>query len=301
MHRRVILLLMAACAFLAPAGLWFKAAQQHVSAQTAPAVRFIAFGDSGTGDEQQAALARAMAAQSFEFALLLGDNIYPDGNQKDVAAKFERPYAELLKRGVKFYATLGNHDVRSGREWEIKYPNFNMGGHPYYSFVQGDKLVEFFALDSTNFDAPHAQWLERALAASTARWKIAFFHHPLYSSGSTHGSDTKLRAQLEPLLVRHGVAVVLSGHDHLYERLKPQKSVQYFVSGAGGKLRRGDLRANSPLTVYGNDEVSSFMLFEATAERLSFKALDAAGRTLDGGEILPLPAMRPAAAAAGVK
>jgi hypothetical protein len=293
MNRRAFLALAAAATRLRPTTISL--------AQSPKPVRFIAFGDSGTGDEQQAALARGMATQEFEFALMLGDNIYPDGNKADVAAKFGRPYAELLKRGVRFYASLGNHDVKAGREWEINYPNFNMGGHHYYSFVQGDKLVEFFALDSNYFDATQAQWLERGLAASTARWKIAFFHHPLYSSGSTHGSTLSLRAKLEPLLVKHGVAVVLSGHDHIYERLKPQKSVQYFVSGAGGKLRRGDLRDNSPLTAYGNDEVSSYMLFEATAERLSFKALDASGRTLDSGEILPLPAMRPAAAAAGVK
>ena len=298
MQRRTFLALASAAATKTLAGtprpLLFKQATQT------QVVRFIAFGDSGTGDEQQAALARAMAVQQtatgFTTALMLGDNIYPDGNKQDAAAKFERPYAELLRRGVKFQAVLGNHDVRKGREWEINYPNFNMGGRAYRSFTLGENLIEFFALDSTEYDDAQARWLESALAGSQARWKIAYFHHPLYSSGSTHGSDPKLRAKLEPLFVKYNVAAVFSGHDHIYERIKPQQGVQYFVSGAGGKLRRGDLKDHSPLTVVGNDDESSFMLVEVTAAKIAFKALDATGSVLDSGEILPRAAARAAAA-----
>jgi 3',5'-cyclic AMP phosphodiesterase CpdA len=267
----------------------------------APAVRFIAFGDAGTGDNQQAALGRVMAkyqqSQAYDTALLLGDNIYPDGDLANVAAKFERPYADLLNRGVKFHAVLGNHDVRKGREAQVKYPHFNMGGRSYYSFTKGESgvpLVEFFALDTNAFDGAQRRWFETALAASRARWKVAYFHHPIYSSGGNHGSDEKLRGSLEPLLARYGVAAVFSGHDHLYERTKVLQGVQYFVSGAGGKLRHGDLNRRTPFHAFGSDDASSFMSVEVTAERFSFQSIDIDGRVIDSGELTPPVIMRPA-------
>ncbi len=260
--------------------------------KTDHAVRFIAFGDMGTGDRNQYALAKRMAAwhdeDQYDTALLLGDNIYPDGNPDFLPAKFEKPYAELLRRGVRFYAALGNHDVKKGRDAQINYPNFNMGGQAYYSFIKGDGVVEFFALDSTNFDLRQERWLEGALAVSKATWKLAYFHHPIYSSSKTHGSDKALRARLEPLFVRYGVAAVFSGHDHIYERTKPQQGVQYFISGAGsGKLRRGDIDRKSTFFAAGNDETSSFIFVEVTRDRFSFKAIDAAGVIFDSGVLTP--------------
>jgi 3',5'-cyclic AMP phosphodiesterase CpdA len=202
-------------------------------------------------------------------------------------AKFEGPYGELLRRGVSFRAVLGNHDVRKGRETQINYPKFNMGGRLYYSFTKGDGLVEFFALDSNYFDNLQRRWLEVALMASRAKWKVAYFHHPIYSSADRHGSDVDLRSELEPLLVRYGVDAAFSGHDHIYERTRPQKGIQYFVSGAGSKPRRGDLDRRTPFFAAGNDETSSFMSIEVTPERFSFKTIDAGGRVIDSGELAP--------------
>ncbi len=262
------------------------------------AVRFIVFGDSGRGDTAQYELGRTMAAHHwdrfYDMALMLGDNIYPSGEIEDMPAKFERPYAELLRRGVSFHAVLGNHDVKRGREAQTNYRNFNMGGRDYRSFSRGDGLVEFFALDSTYFDLRQQRWLEAALQASQAKWKIAFFHHPIYSSADRHGSKVDLRAELEPLLVKHGVDAAFSGHDHTYERTKPQQGVQYFVSGAGSRTRRGDLERDSPFFGAGHDETSSFMSIEITPERFSFKAIDIGGRVIDSGELAPRVAARAA-------
>jgi len=252
-------------------------------------VSFAAIGDMGTGESEQYSLAKGIAAyhaqHPFDTVLTLGDNIYPNGDPALFKERFERPYADLLQRGVHFYASLGNHDVQRGLQAQIKYANFNMGGKPYYSFVKGDGLIEFFALDSTNMARQQLQWLDEALTRSKALWKVAFFHHPLYSSGITHGSDLKLRAQLEPLFVKYGVAAALSGHDHTYERTNPQRDVQYFVSGAGGKLRKGDIDRRTPFFAAGNDRVNSFMYFEAATEKLSFWAVDAAGNILDKGAL----------------
>ena len=259
----------------------------------ADVVRFVALGDTGTGGKAQYAIARRMLSyhdeKHYETVLLLGDNIYPNGNPAELPAKFEKPYAELLKRGVRFRAVLGNHDVQRGREAQMRYQPFNMGGRAYYSFVEGNGLVEFFALDSNKMDRAQLKWLEEALSASKARWKIAFFHHPIYSSSMEHGSSLKLRALLEPLLVRYGVAAVFSGHDHVYERIKSQQGVKYFVSGAGGKLRRGDIIRNSPLFEAGNDEFNSFMYVEVKRERLTFWAVEPEGRILDVGYLAPPP------------
>ncbi|HKQ75108.1 MAG TPA: metallophosphoesterase [Blastocatellia bacterium] len=269
-----------------------------VTQSPAEAVRFIAFGDSGKGDRAQYELARMMVAHHwsrfYDTALMLGDNIYPDGDWEDMPAKFEGPYGELLRRGVSFHAVLGNHDIKKGQETQIRYPKFNMGGRSYYSFTKGDGLVDFFALDSNRFDHLQRRWLEVALMASRARWKVAYFHHPIYSSAERHGSDVDLRSELEPLLVRYGVDAAFSGHDHIYERTTPQKGIQYFVSGAGSKPRRGDLDRRTPFFAAGNDETSSFMSIEVTPDRFSFKTIDAGGRVIDSGEL----ASRAAASAA---
>lgn len=307
MHRRgfsfVFILLALGCV------CWAKAAgggAQSADSDAAPprgeapagAVRFVALGDTGTGGAAQLAVARRMAAfreeHPFDTALLLGDNVYPDGNPAGLSKKFEQPYAELLAGGVRFYAVLGNHDVRRGRAAQVNYAPFNMGGRPYYSFAKGDGLVEFFALDSNRVDAEQLRWLEGALAASKARWKLAYLHHPLYSSGKTHGSNLRLRALLEPLFVRHGVAAVFAGHDHVYERTTLQRGVQYFVSGTGGQLRPGNIDRRSPLFAAGNDQVHSFMYVEVARDRLSFWAVDAGGRVLDSGALQPPPGVKEA-------
>lgn len=253
------------------------------------AARFAALGDTGTGGEGQWAVARRMeelhAAQPFDTVLLLGDNLYPDGDPAGLQEKFERPYAELLRRGVRFRAVLGNHDVKSGRSAQINYAGFNMGGRSYYSFAEAGGLVEFFALDSNAVGEAQTAWLEGALAASEAPWKIAFLHHPPYSSGMKQGSNTGLRSALEPVFVHHGVSAVFSGHDHVYERVRPQRGVQYFVSGAGGQLRRGGLDRDSPLFEAGDDQVNSFISAEVTPECLRFRAVGADGRTLDEGAL----------------
>lgn len=263
-------------------------------------VRFVAIGDMGTGDDNQFAIASRLATyyndHPYDSILTLGDNIYPDGDPSNFQTKFERPYDALLKRGVKFHAVLGNHDVRRGREAQVNYKPFNMNGRAFYSFTKGDGLVDFFAIDSNDFDQAQERWLEGALAASEARWKLAYFHHPIYSSARRHGSDTKLRAKLEPLFARYGVAAGFSGHDHTYERTRAQQGVQYFVSGVGGQLRRGDLDRRSPFLLAGNDEVNSFLFVEITRDQLSFRAVDATGRILDSGTLAPREAVRAKAA-----
>ena len=147
------------------------------------------------------------------------------------------PYKPLLDGGVKFYAALGNHDDPSERF----YKPFNMNGERYYSFKPCDAASGSSRSTAPTWTSKQLKWLDDQLAASGSDWKIAFFHHPPYSSGETHGSDETLRTQLEPLFVKYGVNVVLTGHEHFYERIKPQKGIAYFITGSSAKLREGNI------------------------------------------------------------
>jgi 3',5'-cyclic AMP phosphodiesterase CpdA len=252
-------------------------------------LRFAIVGDWGTGDRDAIGTAAQMFASHqrspLDFVVSAGDNIYPNGSGRYFAKNFEQPFASLLKHPLSFYTVLGNHDVEAGRQDQCQYPLFNMSGQNYYKFEKGDGLAEFFMLDSNDFDSAQATWLEGSLRASKAKWKIAVFHHPIYSSGKKHGSAIGLRRHLEPLFARYGVQVAFSGHDHIYERTKPQQGVQYFVTGAGGKTRRGDVDLGSTIRETSFDEDNHFMLIELDDKQVSFKAIAETGSLIDSGSI----------------
>lgn len=247
-------------------------------------VRFMVVGDTGTGTAQQQELADVMvryhAAFPFEFALMMGDNMYGGEKPADFKTKFEDIYKPLLTGNVKFYATLGNHDESNQRFYE----HFNMKGEEYYRFNKGN--IAFYSLNSNYMDKRQVKWLEEELAKDTSEWKIAFFHHPPYSSGGKHGSSSGLREIVEPLFLKYGVNAVFAGHEHFYERIKPQKGIYYFISGAGGKLRPGDVKARSPLTEKAFDRDMSFMLLEIAGDQLHFQVISRTGETVDSGVLM---------------
>ena len=247
-------------------------------------LKFSVIGDSGTGDSNQYRLAKVFSDMrrkfQYEFVIMAGDNMYGSQKASDYTKKFEIPYKPILDEGIKFYAALGNHDQPN----QANYKLFNMNGKRFYTF-RPKAGVRFFALDSNYMDKEQLDWLEKELAASGSDWKIPFFHHPLYSSGSTHGSDMALRDQLEPLFLKYSVDVVFSGHDHFYERIKPQKGIQYFVSGGAGKVRRGDLQ-DEGLMAKGFDAGYHFMLIEIDGDQMHFQVISDLGRTIDSGIVL---------------
>jgi len=244
-------------------------------------LRFAVIGDTGTGTSKQHDLGDTMvqyrAAFPFEFVLMMGDNLYGGETPQDFEKKFSDPYKKLLADKVKFYATLGNHDMAL----QVNYENFNMNGKEYYRFKKGN--VAFYSLNSNYMEKKQVEWLESELAKDTSEWKVCFFHHPPYSSAKKHGSDGQLREVVEPIFLKYGVDVVLTGHDHVYERIKPQKGIYYFVSGAGGKLRSGDVDGASPLTEKSYDRDMHFMLFEVAGDQMYFQAISRTGETIDSG------------------
>jgi len=246
-------------------------------------VRFAVIGDTGSGTEKQrdvgAMMAQYRAVYPFEFVLMMGDNLYGGEAPKDFEKKFSGPYKALLDNNVKFYASLGNHD----QALQVNYANFNMNGKEYYRFKKGN--VAFYALNSNYMDKKQVEWLQSELAKDNSDWKVCFFHHPPYSSAKAHGSDPQLREVVEPIFIKYGVNVVLTGHDHVYERIKPQKGIYYFVSGGGGKLREGDVKDTSTLTEKSYDHDLHFMLFEVAGDQMYFQAISRTGETIDSGVI----------------
>ena len=247
-------------------------------------LKFAVLGDFGTGEKTQYELADQMVRLhdrfKYDFVVLVGDNLYGSERPQDFAKKFEQPYKGLLDRGVKFYASLGNHDAREQRYYKL----FNMDGKLYYSFSPRPD-VRFFALESTYPVPEQFEWLENELKSSKSAWKIVFFHHPLYSSGDRHGSDLRLRDVLEPLLIKYNVSVVLTGHDHFYERVKPQKGITYFVTGSGGQLRKGNIDKRSGITAQGFDTDLVFLAAEIAGDEMYFQAIARDGRTVDSGVV----------------
>ena len=282
-------------------GILFLLGPPSVDAEENAPVRFAVIGDQGTGKKGQYEIAELMAAWHrrlpYKFVITLGDNIYGfpwiDGGKSRFSERFDKPYAELLRRGIIFRASIGNHDKT--KDLIAAKDRFHIEGDKgYYTFTAGEDSdgrpwIEFFVLNSDRDElrdndhcGEQCQWLKDSLARSRAYWKIAYFHHPMYSTGQ-HGSDQLLRRTLEPIFAEYGVDLVFAGHEHFYQRFPPQQDVLHIVSGAAGKLRRGDAASNinkAPAPACSQDSQRHFLLVEAVPERLRMRAI-ALGETVD--------------------
>lgn len=252
-------------------------------------VRFAAVGDTGTGNAAQFAVARAIAAWKPDFMVIAGDVIYPLGQARHYGPRFLAPYRDLVDKLV-IYPALGNHDYLTDQ------------GQPYLDFFappvdaesQTERYyrirwghLEVWALDSNQDHDPasaQTKWLAKTLAASDATWKMAFFHHPPYSSGS-HGSDEKLRKDWGPLFERHDVQLVITGHDHHYERMTPQQAFvkdgvpsHYVLTGGGGAGLRG---VDGEAFTAEAREKYHFVGITLNDRSLNYEAIDDGGKVFD--------------------
>ena len=240
-------------------------------------VRLAVAGDVGTGEADAFRTADVMddldEQSQFDALLLLGDNIYPSGDPTQAQAKVFDPFGPVLDEGTELIAALGNHDVRDG----------NAPGHVdalgmphnWYATEISDVLV--ITLDSTQPDHPEQiEWLRTILSCPRPTWTIVMMHHPPFSAGS-HGSDEEVHRSFVPLFESHGVDLVLSGHDHDYQRSIPINGITYVVTGAAAKLRgvgREDFTAVSWST-------HSFVDLVVYPDRILGQAIDHEGRAID--------------------
>ncbi len=293
--------------------------------RTAPkrggAFRFLAFGDSGSGYPQQYELADRMVTYDPDLCVHVGDIVYPDGRASHYYRKFYQPYRELLMRAA-MYPVLGNHDWD---EYQGK-PAFDVfilpengpkGAIPerHFWFDVGD--VRFIGIDTdARFDEYRQQigpWLDEVLSSSGDRWKIAYFHHCVY----THGNHTPLGKVLQvimPRLEAHGTHVVLVGHNHKYERshpirdgqiVPPQEGIVHVTTGAGGAKLRTSLKPKPDYLCVQNHEQCSFTVVDVTPERLSFQQIGLDGEVIDRfavhHRVRPLPTSKPVALSLGAR
>jgi 3',5'-cyclic AMP phosphodiesterase CpdA len=274
-----------------------------------PLFRFGLLADTGTGSVGQYAVGKALfqqhQARALNMVLLAGDNIYTNGEFEKIKAYFATPYENLLKSGVKFYATLGNHDARADvcgndrgehcaatstqpiKNEQVTYPPFNMGGQRYYTFKQGN--VQFFATETNSLGNPTSptrdaqlKWLDRELGRSKAKVKVVFGHHPLYSVGRYGNNDILIR-DVEPLLVKHKVNLWLDGHDHNYQRSNPIKGVTYVVAGGGG-AGLYPIQSQADWSAYAKS-THSFATVDIYSDQLIVSGIDSNGVILDRGTV----------------
>ncbi len=282
-------------------------------------VHFTAMGDFGTGGSTQAqVLARlSQSGRAGELLLALGDNAYSSGTEQEFQDRMFKPMAAVL-RTVPLFPSLGNHEylTNQGQPYLDNFylpANNPAGTERYYSFNWGP--VHFVALDSNcaiglaTSDrctlAAQKSWVAQDLAATKQPWKVVFFHHPPWSSGE-HGSQLKMRREFAPLFEQYGVDLVLTGHDHNYERSKPMKGdavaasgtrgIPYVVVGSGGATLRPFPGSQPSWTAYRNTSDVGYLDVKVNGGTLSAQFINASGTVRDS---FTLTKTLPAAMAVG--
>ena len=241
------------------------------------AFEFAVIGDFGTGDEDQRAVAEALREWSrrhpIEAVVTTGDNIYEDGHPEEFPEAWHQPYGWVDRAGITVIASVGNHDIETDAGAPVM-ELFSMPGR-WYAHRFGP--VELFVLDGNRpTDPRQLTWLGHALRRSRAPWKVAVFHQPAYSCH--RGGTPEIRARWVPVLLAGGVDLVLSGHDHNYQRFRVQE-MAFVVSGGGGAAldRVGECPAGTPAPLAEIDDRHHFLYGQATSGRLSLQAVPVPG------------------------
>ncbi|HEX8433850.1 metallophosphoesterase, partial [Archangium sp.] len=267
-------------------------------------VHFTAMGDFGTGGTQQANVMKLLAqpSRAGELLLTLGDNAYSSGTEAEFQSNMFKPMAALL-REVPIFPSPGNHEYVTD-QGQPYLDNFYLpANNPeknerYYSFDWGS--VHFVSLDSNCVIglasserctlAAQKSWLAQDLAATRQPWKVVYFHHPTWSSGE-HGSQLKMRREFAPLFEQYGVDLVLTGHDHNYERSKAMKGdavaasgtrgIPYLVVGSGGASLRPFPSTQPSWTAFRDNVNVGYLDVVVDGGTLAAKFITASGSVRD--------------------
>ncbi|MDX2088687.1 MAG: metallophosphoesterase [Kofleriaceae bacterium] len=236
--------------------------------------RFVLLGDTGNGHPAQRAIAARIASEPMDAVIFLGDIAYTSGTHEQLQARFFDVYASLLQR-IPVYAVIGNHDNRTQRGKPFEEAFVLPGNERWYSFDLGD--VHFVALDTTRIGREQARWLEADLAKTERKFTVVVGHHPPYTA-AWRGSSRGFRRWFVPVLERHHVELVVTGHEHHYERTKPLDGIVYIVSGGGGAhLQRTGWKERTAVA----HAKHHFLTMEVRADALVVRAIDIDGHLLD--------------------
>ena len=267
--------------------------EPHRWRTTGDHLSFAAIGDNGSGGRQAMAVAGQLAAtyhhQPFGLVSLLGDICYYGRIRDRFEDVFVRPMSPLIDAGVEFELAIGNHDGRlyfDDEDLSEIENTLELLGTPGRYHMSTHGPADFFYLDSSApgllgpGGAAQLEWLDDNLASATSQWRIVALHHPIYSSGR-HGPTPRLDELLEPVLARHHVDLVLTGHDHHYERTVPIDGITHVVSGGGCKTTPV---GSSPYTAFAAPALE-FLAVEIEGDRLSGRAITPSGAVLDEFEL----------------
>jgi tartrate-resistant acid phosphatase type 5 len=250
-------------------------------------IRVVGMGDFGSGNQAQrdvaAAIVRMGKAQPFDFGVTFGDNFYPSGMTSTDDPRWRDWWEALYSPlGITFYPTLGNHEWYSddGAEAEIAYhsPTWRFPS-PYYTFTAGP--AQFFAVDTSEISEEEVLWLDRAIAASTAKWKVVFGHHPIFAPEKSAKSGAYMKymqARLWPLL-RGRVDAYLCGHQHAMAHMDPREGVHFFMSGGGGAAL-GKVSKKAPGAIFA-ESTFGFLTLEADGASMKIAIFDTDGKPFD--------------------
>jgi hypothetical protein len=245
------------------------------------------WGDSGVGDAGQKQLAQQIEKNKPDLLVHTGDLIYNRGEWRNFDPYFFSIYQSTLKR-VPFYGTLGNHDVRTQNgqpflENFVLPRNGPVGVEAERNYAFDYANAHWVVIDTNQSTSTLRDtivpWIEADLKRSRATWKFVVFHQPPFSSG-LHGDDKSIKDVLVPVLARMDVDVVFNGHDHSYERFKPQNGVTYIVTGAGGAARYPRRRKRDITAFFDNDHWS-FTRLDIFKSTLRARQIATDGRVLD--------------------
>jgi len=281
-------------------------------------LHFGVMGDGGSGDDAQMRIARRMVdvhrEEPWKFVLTLGDNVYENGEPEHFDSRFVDVYRPLLEDGVPVHCSLGNHDVRHrGGLDQVREEAFGfVDGKDEYEFsagpqtADGSTLARFICLNSTRWveaidegdkkELVHlrGELRERLASVDRYRWNIIYLHHPIHSYIKRsfgfprgHGSSPELQAALEPILIEHGVDLVLGGHEHFYQKIEPKQGVHHIISGGAGKLRSGVKTKHDDVDFAALEY--HFMNMSLDEDTLRFQAVDDQGGALHSGQIEKKP------------
>ena len=253
--------------------------------------RFAVIGDYGQAGDAERDVANLVKSWNPEIIVTTGDNNYNDGSADTIDENIGKYYSDFIypyhgsygngAQVNRYFPSLGNHDWNTpGAQPYLDY--FTLPGNErYYDFTWGP--VHFFIIDSDNdepdgneWDSIQGEWLKSQLAKSIDQWKIVVMHHAPYSSGN-HGSSSRMQWPYADW----GADVVLSGHDHTYERISPTGDILYFVNGLGGKSKYDF--SDDPIEgsqVRYNEDYGA-MLVDVSLERIRFQFINRQEEQID--------------------
>jgi tartrate-resistant acid phosphatase type 5 len=293
----IALVLTAGCA-------WAQIDLGRVLSASTP-LRVVAFGDFGSGSRGQIETAKALQRrnqeQPYSLGLTLGDNFYRCGVRSVHDPKWKTRWEDLYTPlGIRFYASLGNHDYghptpmcmgySASPQAEIDRTVLSQSWvmpARYYTYTAGP--VRFIAIDTEGWKPAQLQWIRETLEASRnepgIQWRVVYGHHPIFSSGF-HANERRigrLRRELLPVLKANNVDLYICGHDHNIEHLR-SGGIEFLVSGGGGAHLRPakNTRPESLFTSGGH----GFLELAINAERIEAQFYDTKLRPLEPAPVV---------------